>query len=268
MPAWPTPVSDRISFLYLEKTHLARDGHAVIATVDDGVTAIPIGRTSVVMLGPGCSVTHAAVDLCAREGAFLLWVGERGVRLYATSNPRADGDALLRQAAIRLDARKRLAAARAIWRRMFGEDMPAGRGIDQMRGLEGYRVREMLPRIARECGVEWRSRDGASKDPLNQALNVANSTLYGVCEAAVLALGYSPAIGMIHAGDPRSFVFDVADTLKFRTVVPLAMRVVAESAADVDGRVRRACRDLFFEARIAEQMVTIIDEVFDAADRA
>lgn len=258
---------ERISFLYLEKTHLTRDGHGVIATSDDDETALPIGRTNVVMLGPGCSITHAAVDLCARDGALLLWVGEHGVRLYATSNPRSDGDALLRQAAIRLDVRKRLDAARAIWLHMFDEDMPAGRSIDQLRGLEGYRVRELFPKIALESGVEWKSRDGSSKDPLNKALNVANSTLYGLCEAVVLALGYSPAIGMIHSGDPRSFVFDVADTLKFRTVVPLAMRVVAESSEDVDGRVRRACRDLFFEQKIAEQLVAIINEVFDAAGR-
>lgn len=262
------PVAHRVSFLFLEKMRLERDGHAVIATSDDGYTPIPVGRTGVVLLGPGCSATHAAVDLCAQEGVLLLWVGEHGVRLYATANPRSDGDALLRQAGVRLNPGKRLAAARAIWREMFGEDMPAARGIDQLRGLEGYRVRGLLPKIARECGVEWSGRDGSSHDPLNQAINVANSTLYGLCEAVILALGYSPAIGVIHSGDPRSFVFDVADTIKFQTVVPLALRVVAESVAELDGRVRRACRDLFFEQKLADRLVSIIDGVFDAADRA
>ena len=264
----PLPVSSRVSFLYLERARLERDGHAVVATTDEGGMPVPAGRTNVLLLGPGCTATHAAVDLCARENTLLLWVGEQGVRLYAAGNPRSDGDALLRQAAIRLSPGKRLAAARAIWQRMFGEAMPVGRSIDQLRGLEGYRVREMLPRIARDCGIDWKTRDGSSKDPLNQALNVANSTLYGLCEAVVLALGYSPAIGMIHSGDPRSFVFDIADTVKFETVVPLAMRVVAESAEQIDGRVRRACRDLFYRERMAERLVAIIDEVFDAAVHA
>lgn len=262
------PASERASFLYLERARLERDGHAVVAMTDDGGTPIPVGRIGALLLGPGCTATHAAIDLCSSENVLLLWVGEHGVRLYAAGNPRSDGDALLRQASIRLDPKKRLAAARAIWRRMFDEDMPAGRGIDQLRGLEGYRVRDMLPKIARTCGVEWQGRDGSSRDPLNRALNVANSTLYGLCEAVVLALGYSPAIGMIHAGDPRSFVFDVADTVKFQTVVPLAMRLVAESVDGLDGLVRRACRDLFFGEKLAERLVSIVDEVFDAADRA
>lgn len=268
MSYWPIPVSERVSFLFLERTRLERDGHALIAASDEGDAPIPVGRVSAILLGPGCTTTHAAIDLCAREGALLLWVGEHGVRLYAASNPRSDADALLRQAAARLDPKKRLAAARAVWKRMFDEDMPAGRGIEQLRGLEGYRVRAMLPRIAKECGIDWTSRNGASHDPINQALNIANSTLYGLCEAVVLALGYSPAIGMIHSGDPRSFVFDIADTVKFRTVVPLAMRMVAESTENLSSRVRRGCRDLFFSERLAEQLVSVVDEVFDAADCA
>lgn len=261
------PVSSRVSFLYLERIRLEREGHAVIASNEEDCVIVPVGKTSALLLGPGCVVTHAAMALCASERVTVLWVGEQGVRLYAAGHPRADGEALLRQAAIRLDPARRIASARAIWRRMFAEEMPQGRSIDQLRGLEGYRVRDLLPKIAAECGVEWRGRDGAAKDPLNHAMNVANSALYGLCEAVVLALGYSPAIGMIHDGDARSFVFDIADTVKFQTVVPLAMRTIAESAERIDARVRRACRDLFYRERLAERLVPIIEEVLNATDR-
>lgn len=266
--SWPIPASERVSFLYLEHVRLERDGNMLVATSGDGVVPIPIGRTNAVLLGPGTSMTHAAADVCAREGALVQWVGEQGVRLYASSNPRSNAEALLRQASIRLDPRKRLKAARAIWTRMFSQEPASNRSIDQLRGEEGAKVREWLPKIAAECGVAWHRRDGNSTDPVNRAINIATSTLYGLAECVTLALGYSPAIGMIHSGDPRSFVFDIADTVKFRTVVPLAMRAVAKGAQPLEIGVRRACRDLFYESGMANEMVNCVKEVLDAADRA
>lgn len=267
--SWPIPASERVAFVYLERARLGRDGHALVAEMDGKSHAqIPVGRTSAIMLGPGSSMTHEAARLCAEEGALVLWVGEHGVRMYASGNPRADAAALLRQAKARIDPRKRLAGAREIWRRMFGAEPAVNRSIEQLRGEEGAKVRALLPKIAKDFGIAWEKRDGSSKDPVNQAINVANSALYGLCEAVILALGYSPAIGLIHDGDARSFVFDVADTVKFTTVVPLAMRLAAESGMDVGGRVRLACRDLFYERRMASSLVDVVEGVFDAADRA
>ncbi|EQD55504.1 CRISPR-associated protein Cas1, partial [mine drainage metagenome] len=102
-----------------------------------------------------------------------------GVRLYASSNPKSNSGALLRQAGVYLDGHKRLAAAREIWSIMFGERPAQNLGIDQLRGAEGARVRALLPGIAKSCGIEWVVRDGSSRDPVNQAINSATSTLYG-----------------------------------------------------------------------------------------
>lgn len=259
-------MSDRVGFLYLEHAALERAQHALVARTTDGEVDLPVERLGTLLLGPGSAITHAAVDLCARSGTLLIWTGEAGVRLYAAGNPRGNSGALLRQAAIRLDKTRRLMAARRIWQQMFDVSPPLNRSVEQLRGDEGARVRSWLSKIAQDSGLRWDRRDHSSSDPVNVAISVATSTLYGLCEAAILALGYSPAIGMIHDGDPRSFVFDVADTIKFRTVVPLAMRVAAESPADVSGRVRRACRDLFVRDAVLADLVRRIQDVFDAAD--
>lgn len=144
---------------------------------------------------------------------------------------------------------------------MFGEDAPAARSIEQLRGLEGVRVRAIYQQLANQHGIRHTTRDGASADPLNQAINVATAALYGLTEAVILALGHSPAVGFVHDGDRRSFVFDVADTVKFKTVVPLAFHLVAESTLNIEGRVRRGCRDLFVAECMAEKLVRIVKDV-------
>lgn len=259
---FPIPVSERISFIYWERSAIDRDGHALVVINKESRTVVPIGRTTVLLLGPGCRVTHAAISLIALEGALALWVGEAGVRLYAGGNPRADAKALLHQAAMRLQ--HRLTVAKRIFKWMWGEAAPANRSVDQLRGIEGSKVKALYPEIAQRYGVEWQARKPDTSDPLNLAINTATSTLYGLAEAVILALGYSPAIGFVHAGDPRSFVFDVADTIKFRTVVPLAFAVHQESAVEVERRCRIACRNLFFEHQIAAKLVSIIEDIMDA----
>jgi CRISPR-associated protein Cas1 len=64
---------------------------------------------------------------------------------------------------------------------------------------------------------------------VNQCISAATSCLYGITEAAVLAAGYAPAIGFIHSGKPLSFVYDIADIIKFDTVVPKAFDIAARN---------------------------------------
>ncbi|WP_246047821.1 hypothetical protein [Hankyongella ginsenosidimutans] len=56
-------------------------------------------------------------------------------------------------------------------------------------------------------------------------------------EAAVLAAGYAPAIGFLHSGKPLSFVYDIADIVKFDTVVPVAFQVAGRRARAWPGPV-------------------------------
>jgi len=138
-----------------------------------------------------------------------------------------------------------------------------------MRGIEGSRVRKLYEILAERAGIKWNGRcydymDWDSGDMQNKCLSSATSCLYGVTEAAVLAAGYSPAIGFIHSGKPRSFVYDIADLFKFETVVPLAFQIAAKSPENPERAVRLACRDTFRETRLLKKIIPAIEEVLAA----
>ena len=247
------------------------DGALVLVDAGGVRMQIPLGGLACLLLEPGTTVTHAAVALAADCGTLLLWIGEGGVRLYSAGQPGgARADRLLYQAKLALDDTLRLKVVRAMYKFRFGEEPPLRRSVEQLRGMEGARVREMYKLIAARYRLNWgrrsyNPREWDAADPLNQALSVANHCLYGVCEAAVLAAGYAPAIGFIHTGKPLSFVYDIADLFKFETVVPAAFKVFAEKRSAVAREVRLACRDLFREQKLLRRIIPTIEEVLAAA---
>jgi CRISPR-associated protein Cas1 len=100
----------------------------------------------------------------------------------------------------------------------------------------------------------------------NQCLSAATACLYGITEAAVLAAGYAPAIGFIHTGKPLSFVYDIADVIKFDTVVPLAFRIAAKGPLAPDKEVRLACRELFRTDKTLKRLIPLIEEILAAGE--
>lgn len=256
--------SERISILYAEYGCLEVDGHAVVLRQDKSMTHFPVGSTCVIFIEPGTVVTHAAVKCCAESGCLLLWVGEGGVRCYSAGKAGgACAEKLLNQANIKLNESLRLKAARKIYFLMFGEYPALSRSVEQIRGMEGSNVRKIYGELSQEFGIDWKGRDQsrALSDDLNIAISGANAALYGVCEAIILALGYSPCIGIVHSGDERSFVFDIADTVKFKTVVPMAMKMYAEKSIVNSSSVRIACRNMFREENIIKILIENIEFV-------
>lgn len=266
------PVAKRLTFYYFEYGYLEVDGHALVLRRQDRLTHIPIGAATCLMVGPGVVVTHQAVRACAEEGTLLVWTGEQGVRCYSAGFPGGkSGEHICRQAALFNDGAQRLAVARRLYGLMWDEPPPITRSVDQLRGLEGSRVKKRYKALAAEYEIPWKGRrydvnDFDASDPINQALSVANFTLYALSEAVILALGYTPAIGFIHTGHARSFAFDVADTLKMETTVPLAFRVTKDSGGkDLETKVRHACRELFREAKMSGRLVSVVEQVLDNA---
>ena len=249
-----------------------QDGAFVVIDKNGVRVHIPVGSVACIMLEPGTRVSHAAARLAALVGTLLVWVGEAGVRLYASGQPGgARADRLLYQAKLALDDELRLKVVRKMYEVRFGEPAPARRSVDQLRGIEGARVREMYKLIARQHRVNWRARDYDQKDwdaadiP-NRCLSAATSCLYGITEAAVLAAGYAPAVGFIHTGKPLSFVYDIADLYKFETVVPIAFRIAGSDPANPERQVRLACRDLFRSSRLLSRIIPSIEEVLSAGE--
>ncbi|HXF55401.1 MAG TPA: type I-E CRISPR-associated endonuclease Cas1e, partial [Hyphomicrobiaceae bacterium] len=159
-PPRPIPLKERSSLLFIEKGRLdVLDGAFVFVDASGTRTHIPVGGLACLLLEPGTRVSHAAVALAARAGCLLVWVGEAGVRLYAAGQPGgARSDRLLYQAKLALDDTARLRIVRKMYAMRFKEDAPERRSIDQLRGIEGARVRRMYQILARQYGVPWRGR--------------------------------------------------------------------------------------------------------------
>jgi len=166
---------------------------------------------------------------------------------------------------------QRARVARCMYLKRFPAPIAADVTIQQLRGMEGARVRKTYEQMALEHGVIWEGRDydqssWYSADPLNRALSAANSCLYSLCHAAILSAGYSPAIGFIHTGKVLSFVYDVADLYKTEVTIPVAFRTVSESTEHVERRTRLACRDVFKQTKLIRRILPDISEVLDARD--
>lgn len=265
------PVKERLSLVFLERGELdVIDGAFVLVDVNGIRTQIPVGGVVCLMLEPGTRVSHAAVVLAARVRCLLVWVGEAGVRLYSAGRPGgARSDRLLYQAKLALDEDARLRVVRKMYELRFGTEIPEDYTVNQLRGMEGARVRRMYENLAQQHGVKWKRRnydatDWGSGDVPNRCLSSATACLYGICEAAVLAAGYSPAIGFIHTGKPLSFVYDIADLVKFTSVVPAAFRVASRHPSDPERETRIACRDAFRSTRLLEKIIPLIDDVLAA----
>lgn len=277
-PPRPIPLKDRASLVFVERAQLdVLDGAFVAVNADGTRTQIPVGGLAGIMLEPGARISHAAVALAARVGTLITWVGEAGVRLYSAGQPGgARADRLLWQASIALNDDARLRVVRKMYAIRFGEDAPQRRSINQLRGIEGVRVRESYALLAQQYGVDWKRRsydvaDWEAGDVPNRCLSAATACLHGLTEAAVLAAGYAPAIGFLHTGKPLSFVYDIADLWKLQTVVPEAFRIAGQAAKGKldmapDRAVRLACRDIFRKSGLLSRLIPQIEEVLSAGE--
>jgi CRISP-associated protein Cas1 len=254
-----TRVSDRSSFLYLERCTVHREDNAITATDTDGVTHIPSATIGTLLLGPGTRVTHQAMGLLGESGASVVWVGEHSVRFYAGGRPLTRSSGLVEaQAAAWANRRTRLDVARAMYRLRFPDEDPSGRTRGELLSMEGDRVKKCYQAEATRTGVPWRRReyrvaDLSTADSPNQGVTAAAQCMYGVAHAVVAALGCSPALGFVHSGHERSFVMDIADLYKTEIAIPAAFDAAAAGDEDVPTRTRRALRDRINETRLLDR---------------
>lgn len=240
---------DRLTFVYLEHCVVHRDANAITARDVKGTVHIPAAALGALLLGPGTTVSQQAMVLLAESGSTAVWVGEQGVRYYAHGRSLARSSRLLEsQAALVSNQRSRLRVAREMYAMRFpGEDV-SGQTMQQLRGREGARVRRIYRENAERTGVEWTRRDYRTDDfaggsPVNQALSAANTSLYGVVHAVIVALGCAPGLGFVHTGHVLSFVFDIADLYKADLAIPVAFDGAAADVDDIPGVARRTVRD-------------------------
>jgi len=262
-------VRDSWSYLYVEHARIDQEDKGICLHDANGRVHVPCASLSLLMLGPGTTVTHAAVMTMAEAGCLVAWCGEQGVRFYAQGMGETRSAAnLLQQARLWANPHRRLHIVRRMYEMRFSEPLEPTLTLRQIRGKEGARVRAAYAKASETYGVPWSGRnydrsDWDRSDPVNRALSAANACLYGVCHAAIVAAGYSPALGFIHTGKMLSFVYDVADLYKTELTIPAAFMEVAKGVQRLESRVRHRCRDLFAENRLLDRIVADLADLFD-----
>ena len=254
-------IRDRMTFLYLERCQINRQDSAITVMDEEGIVLIPAAAISVLLLGPGTTVTHRAMELIGDAGVCIIWVGEHGVRYYASGRPLTHkAGVLMRQAALDSNQKQHLEVVRKMYQLRFpGEDI-SHLTLPQLRGREGARVRSAYRRAAEEWGIDWNGRvydpeNFAEGDAVNQALSAGHACLYGLAHAVIVAMGCSAGLGFVHIGHENSFVYDIADLYKAETTIPIAFEIAAQQPDDLPAMTRRRVRDTFVQQHILERMV-------------
>lgn len=266
-------VRDSWSFLYVEHCRIEQEDRSIAIFDKDGKVCVPCAALLVLLVGPGTTLTHAAVRALADNGCGIVWVGEGGVRVYAQGlGETRSSRNLLIQVQHWSNPQARMRVVRRMYEFRFDEPLDPGLSLQQVRGLEGIRVREAYARASREWGVPWHGRSykrarWEAADPVNRALSAANSCLYAVCHAAIVSCGFSPALGFIHTGKMLSFVYDVADLYKTEISVPVAFREAAQGIDRLETRVRKACRDAFTESKLLSRVVADLGRLFEVPEQ-
>jgi CRISPR-associated protein Cas1 len=261
---------DSLSTLYVEHARIDKHQQSIaVWSADGGFVPVPVASLAVLMLGPGTSITQAAVKVMADNNCLAIWCGEENVRFYAwgTGGTRSAAP-ILHQARLASQTESRMEVVKRMYRMRFGESADELTSIESLRGREGMRVRGAYADLSRKYGVNWSGRgydrgSWGNADPANRALSCANACLYGLCHAAILSTGYSPAIGFIHTGKQLSFVYDIGDLYKIDVTIPIAFRIAAEQPTKLEQAVRHACRDAFRETKLIQRIVPDIQKALD-----
>lgn len=266
---------DRWTPIYLEHGRLEVDDSSVKWIGADGTLCrIPAATVSALLLGPGTTVTHAAMKACAESNTPVCWTGEECLRFYAFGlAPNHTNDMPRLHAEAWADKRRRTQIARAMFRLRFPGVEVAGKAVKELRGMEGLRVRALYTELGLQHGVTWKGRNydrqnWDTADDINRALSAANASLYALCAAVICSLGYVPSLGFVHDAGTLPFVYDVADLYKHLTSIPAAFLAVRQDPKDDGSLVRKLLKQRVEEERLLQRMPKDLAALFQTAEAA
>lgn len=268
------PHADRHGLLWLSRgelcvmdgcLHFVRGKESLTPSIDQ----IPHQAVSMILLGPGSSVTHDALRLLGRHGTLLAAVGEDGVRLYTAPPLLPDrSDVARRQAELWGNPRRRVSVARHMYALRLGEILPH-RDLDTLRGIEGARVKASYQLMAKKYGIDWKGRHYDRHNPNatdipNQAINHAATAVQAAAAIAVQAVAALPPLGFIHEDSGQSFVLDIADLYRETVTLHIAFTAAkrAETSDDsIDRLVRREAATVFRKQQVIASMIDSIQRI-------
>lgn len=267
------PAKDRWTPLYLEHGRLEVDDSSVKWIGADGLLCrLPVATVSALVLGPGTTVTHAAVKACAESNTLVCWTGEESLRFYAFGlTPNHTNDMPRLHAEAWADKRRRLQIARAMFRFRFPDLQVDNHSVKELRGMEGLRVRSVYAELGLRHGVTWKGRNydrqnWDTADDINRALSAANASLYALCAAVVCSLGYLPSLGFVHDAGTLPFIYDVADLYKHLTSIPAAFLAVRQNPSDKGDLVRKLLKQRVEEERLLQRMPRDLAALFQTPE--
>ena len=267
-------VKDKYPFLYLERGRLEIDDSSIKwIDADNNVVPLPVATLNALLLGPGTTVTHDAVKTAVSANCSICWVGEDSLLFYAAGFlPTADTRNLKQQIDLVSDRQKSLEVARRMFARRFPDAELQGKSLQEMMGMEGYRVRSLYQQKAEEYQVGWKGRQFTPGkfelgDVTNQVLTSTNAALYGILCSAVHSMGYSPHIGFIHSGSPLPFIYDLADLYKEHLCIDLAFSLTRDLAGRYDKhKVSAAFRQRVIEMELLAKVGEDILDIFGVSN--
>ena len=276
------PHADRHGLLWLSRGNLTvRDGTLRFdrqggpdadSSLESGEYGIPFQSLSMILLGPGSTVSHDALRLMARHGAALVAVGEDGVRCYTAPPIMPDtSDVARRQMRAWADQLgSRITIAKKMYALRLGEVLPQ-QDLNALRGVEGARMKRTYQLLAQRYGIDWRRRRYDRSDPLwadlpNQAINHASVAVTSAAVVAVTAVGAIPQLGFIHEHSGEAFALDIADLFRDTILLPAAFQSAKEVMDDpklgIERHTRKLTGELMRKERVISKMIERIKTLF------
>ena len=276
------PHADRHGLLWLSRGALTvRDGTLRFlrqgsadehSSLEAGEYGIPFQSLSMILLGPGSTVSHDALRLMARHGTALIAVGEDGVRCYTAPPLGPDtSEVARRQMRAWSDADgERIEVARRMYALRLGEVLPR-RDLNALRGIEGARMKRTYRLVAERFDIDWHGRRYDRSNPLaadlpNQAINHASVAVTSAAAIAVTAIGAIPQLGFIHEHSGEAFVLDIADLFRDTILLPAAFKsakaVHDNPRLNIERQTRRTTGDMLRSERVIPKMIERIKGLF------
>lgn len=259
-------LTDSITYLYIEKCRVEQDNLSIKLVYAEKEVAIPCAELTLLYIGPGVSITHAAIIALSLNGCIVVWCGENLRKFYCYGyGETKSAKNILKQSMACMNSELHLEVVRKMYKLRFPKENLDDKTLAQMRGMEGVRVRTYYNYLSKKYNVKWNGRnlkgiDYSKMDIINKAITYNNSLLYALCTGIIVSLGYNTSLGFIHVGNINSFVYDIADLYKADIALPVAFEVVSylqgiNKVEYLENELRKHLRIKFKESELMKKVV-------------
>ncbi len=268
-----TNVSNRICMIYIDQAEIKQKDFSVIAVSKDIEFDLPIANLNCLMLGPGTSITHRAVEQITQYGCSIVWCGENINLYYALGQPLTySSKNIITQMSAHESKVDKLNVIRKMYEIRYTDMRLKSKSANELIGIEGIHVQSTYKALAEKYNIQWNGRvynniPFREQDNINKAITSANQLMYAIITSIINAIGYSTAIGFIHTGKMLSFVYDISDLYKESLVLPIVFEFTSQYIGDsIERDIKKHLYNKITEVSIIDKVVNDIDTIFKDID--